>query len=127
VQLRRGSVPGQEKSGIVSPFTLISDTTWHSACQLFDIPDGRVLPIRVEGENLLLFRRANVVSCFRDECAHLGLPIHDGDIREGILTCPHHGFRYDLTNGSCLTAPDVRLRGDAVRVVAGQVEVNLSK
>jgi Fe-S cluster biogenesis protein NfuA len=35
-------------------------------------------------------------------------------------------FQYDLSSGECLTAPEVRLRSHAVRVVGRRVEVRLS-
>ncbi len=76
---------------------------------------------------MILARRAGVVTCFQNACAHLGLTLDDGDLTEGIITCPHHGFRYDLATGECLTAPTVQLRPHAVRLVGSRIEVRLAR
>ena len=55
------------------------------------------------------------------------MAIHDGEIEDGIITCPYHQFRYDLATGECLTAPAVQLQAHAVRIVGTRVEVRLSK
>ena len=74
----------------------------------------------------MLSRQGAVVTCFQNACAHLGLRIDDGGIEDGIITCPHHDFRYDLASGECLTAPEVQLQSHAVRVIGGRVEVRLA-
>jgi nitrite reductase/ring-hydroxylating ferredoxin subunit len=97
------------------------------AARLNEIPQGGVLPLTLDGEKLLLYRQDAIVSCMRNACAHLGLPLDDGVVEDGIITCPFHGFRYDLASGECLTAPEVQLLPHAVRVIGDRVEVRLSK
>ena len=76
---------------------------------------------------MILSRRGGIVACYQNACAHLGMTIHDGEIEDGIITCPYHQFRYDLATGECLTAPTVQLQAHAVRIVGNRVEVRLSK
>lgn len=121
-------IGGSDESGVrfVSPFALGATGSWTSAGLLADIPEGSVLSITLAGEKVLLSRNGATVTCFQNACAHLGFPIHDGDVENGIITCPHHGFRYDLSSGECLTAPEVALQSHAVRVIGPRVEVRLS-
>lgn len=79
--------------------------------------------MKAAGARLLLARTGANVACFVNACVHLGLPLEDGDGRDGILTCPHHGFRYELESGGCLTAPQVQLQAVPVRIEAGRVLV----
>ena len=95
--------------------------------RLDEIPEGGIRALPLNGQKLLLFRRGSAVSCFQNACAHLGFPIHDGEIEDGIIACPHHGFRYDLSTGECLTAPEVQLQPHAVRVIGSRVEVRLAR
>jgi nitrite reductase/ring-hydroxylating ferredoxin subunit len=76
---------------------------------------------------VLLSREGDRVSCLDNACAHLGMPLVMGAIADGTLTCPHHGFRYRLDTGECLTAPEVQLKVHAVRVVASRVQVRLEE
>jgi nitrite reductase/ring-hydroxylating ferredoxin subunit len=68
-----------------------------------------------------------MVSCVDNVCAHLGMPLEMGEVRDGILTCPYHGFQYLLETGECMTVPEVQLKVHAVRVVGDKVEVRLEK
>lgn len=117
------------KSGsvqFVSPFALTQGGDWQFAAELDAIPEGGVLRVDLAGADVFLSRNGRVVSCFENACAHLGMHIHDGEISDGILACPHHGFEYDLRSGECLTAPEVQLQSHAVRVIANKVEVRLA-
>jgi Fe-S cluster biogenesis protein NfuA/nitrite reductase/ring-hydroxylating ferredoxin subunit len=120
---------GSEESGVrfVSPFALGDKGNWVAAGLLSEIPEGSVRSTIIGGEKVLLSRNGAGVTCFQNACAHLGFPIHDGEIENGIITCPHHGFRYDLSSGECLTAPEVQLQSHAVRVIGPRVEVRISK
>lgn len=120
---------GSEESGVrfVSPFGLGDNGNWVAAGLMSEIPDGSVRLTVIGGEKVLLSRNGASVTCFQNACAHLGLPIHDGEIENGIITCPHHGFQYDLSSGECLTAPEVQLQSHAVRVIGPRVEVRISK
>jgi nitrite reductase/ring-hydroxylating ferredoxin subunit/Fe-S cluster biogenesis protein NfuA len=111
----------------VSPFALAAGGQWHYAAKLPDVPEGGIKALTLEGEKILLSRRGSIVTCFQNACAHLGLALDDGDVEDGIITCPFHGFRYDLSSGECLTAPAVQLQPHAVRVVGSRIEVRLQK
>jgi nitrite reductase/ring-hydroxylating ferredoxin subunit len=45
-----------------------------------------------------------------DRCPHLGFPLHQGTVENGLLTCHWHHARFDLVSGSTLDpwADDVR-------------------
>lgn len=110
----------------ISPFALNARGNWIAAGLLSDIPEGSLRATTIGGEKVLLSRNGASVTCFQDACAHLGFEIHDGEVEGGIITCPHHGFQYDLGSGECLTAPEVQLQPHAVRVIGNRVEVRIS-
>ncbi len=114
---------GPTKANFTSPF--VETGKWSLAINLDAIPDGGIASATIQGEPLLFSRRSDVVTCFRDACAHLGLPVSTGSIAEGRITCPHHGFQYDLMTGECMTAPEVQLRPVPVRLVGNRVEIRL--
>jgi Fe-S cluster biogenesis protein NfuA/nitrite reductase/ring-hydroxylating ferredoxin subunit len=100
---------------------------WEEVCALDEIPDGGILTRTLSGREVLLYRRAHTVSCFDNACAHMGMPLDGGELREGTLQCPHHGFTYTLDTGECLTVPEVQLRVHAVKVTDALVRVRLAK
>lgn len=110
----------------ISPFALGAQGDWLAACAVSEIPEGGVRAMELAGEKVLLSRQGVAVTCFQNACAHLGLPLDQGVVEGGIITCPHHDFQYDLASGECLTAPEVQLQAHAVRVTGRRVEVRLS-
>ena len=122
-----GNGAAADRLHFVSPFAGNGDGEWRAAGALAEIPDGGVRTLTLCGEKLILHRRDTVVSCLENACAHLGLPLDDGKVEDGIITCPYHGFRYDLASGECLTAPEVQLQVHPVRVIGERVEVKLHR
>jgi phenylpropionate dioxygenase-like ring-hydroxylating dioxygenase large terminal subunit len=50
------------------------------------------------GEKMVFWRDGTgQVNCLRDMCAHRGVALSEGQIHEGRLQCPFHGFEYDAT------------------------------
>lgn len=111
----------------ISPFAIDAVGHWLPAGTLAEIPEGGIRKLQLNDQNLLLSRQGAVVTCFQNSCAHLGFPLHDGAVADGIITCPYHHFEYDLGTGECLTAPEVQLQPHAVRVIGQNVEVRLAR
>ncbi len=122
-----GASCSKDSLRFVSPFALGAVDGWHLVCRLDEIPQGGILAQVVGGENVILSRQGAVVSCFQNACAHLGMELDGGEIDQGVLTCPYHGFEYDLATGECLTAPEVQLQQHAVKVSGNRVEVRLAR
>ena len=108
---------GAERGGVrfISPFALGAEGSWLFAASLADIPEGGVRAMDARRrERVLLSRQGAVVACFQNACAHLGLPLDAGEIADGVLTCPHHEFQYDLVERRM---PD--RAGSAIAVACG--------
>lgn len=61
---------------------------------------GKPQQIKVCGETLVLIRDAGRAYALHDRCPHRGVPLSQGRQEfPGTLTCPYHGWTYDLTDG----------------------------
>jgi nitrite reductase/ring-hydroxylating ferredoxin subunit len=60
------------------------------------------LLVRVAGRELRLFELDGEIRAHPTLCPHRGGPLGDVAIDDGCLTCPWHGYRYDLRSGRCL-------------------------
>lgn len=110
-----------------SPFANYKSDGWQFALKLGELHDGETTSRELDGQSVLLSRFGDQVTCFANHCAHMGMALDGGEIIDGVITCPYHGFRYALDSGECLTAPEVQLQPHAVRVVGDRVEVRLTK
>jgi len=63
-----------------------------------------VKPVRLLGENLVLFKKQNAYGLIDRHCAHRGADLAYGRLEEGGLRCSFHGWLYDVT-GKCLETP----------------------
>lgn len=111
----------------ISPFALKTEAGWKAVLHLDEIPDKGVRAMELDGQSLLVSRQGERVTCFLNACAHMGMPLDMGEVSGGVITCPYHGFRYDLSSGECLTVPEVQLVPVAVRVVGSTVQVRLNE
>lgn len=123
----RTSSNGETTVHFISPFALHAKAGWVDAGELADIPEGGVTQRTVKDRSVLLSRRGSSVSCFDNQCAHLGMPLEMGKVQDGVITCTYHGFQYLLETGECLTAPEVQLKVHAVRVTGSRVQVRLEE
>ncbi len=73
---------------------------WRSE-DLKDIPQG----LKILGEELVLFRDdRNRIGLIGLHCPHRGASLEYGDLEEGGIRCPYHGWLYDV-EGNCLEQP----------------------
>ena len=79
---------------------------------LDEVPAGRPTRVDLEGIRIVLARVGDVVHACSDVCAHQGGPLSEGKLNGIRLTCPWHGWMYDVRTGQCLFPG----RGDAVTV-----------
>ncbi len=122
-----GLVNGESTVHFISPFALHAKAGWVEAGDITDILEGGVVPVTIKNRAVLLSKRGGSVSCFDNQCAHLGMPLEMGTVEDGVITCPYHGFQYLLQTGECLTAPEVQLKVHAVRVTGTRVQVRLEE
>ena len=78
---------------------------WHPVATSEAVGDH---PIRCEllEEQLVVFRIDGRVAAFRDLCIHRGTALSLGWVSEGVLTCPYHGWQYDV-EGKCVHIPSL--------------------
>jgi len=118
---------GAQVVRFVSPFARQQDAGWADVCALGELEEGEVATRMVEGRDVLLYRKGDTVSCLDNACAHMGMPLDGGQVEDGTLRCPYHGFVYLLETGECLTVPEVQLAVHAVKVVGQRVSVRLRR
>ncbi len=99
---------------------------WHRLDDITVLPDGVPVMRMVDNYPVLLHRNGNSVSALSDRCSHLSGPLHEGEVRDGTVSCPWHGSTFTLTDGTVAagpaTSPQPCFR---TRVVDGHIEISL--
>lgn len=60
------------------------------------------------------------------ECRHMRGLLLEGKIEGTTVTCPWHGWQYDLSTGQCLTVPWAHLRRYNCKIVNDWVMIDIS-
>ena len=69
---------------------------WHPIAAVQDLDADPVRPVRLLGENLVLFRsERGELGLIGDRCAHRGISLAYGVPQENGLRCAYHGWTYD--------------------------------
>jgi len=75
------------------------------AGSLADVPAGRPGLRVLGGVRVVLARVGERVYAVGDSCAHRGGPLSEGRLAGARLTCPWHGWSYDVRTGQCAFPP----------------------
>lgn len=71
-----------------------------------DIPRGEGRVFEVNGRQIAVFNCDGAFYAIDNKCEHQGGPLADGDIDGTTVTCPWHGWVYDVTTGASEDDPD---------------------
>jgi len=90
---------------------------------LDELPPGGALEVEHEGRIYALFHVDGVISAIDGICPHQGGPLADGPVEGTMVSCPWHGWEFDVRTGkttlnSKLKQPvfEVRVEGPDILV-----------
>src|SRR5262249_55279376 len=89
------------------------------------VPADRGLTVRVGEREIALFNVDGAIYALDAQCPHRGGPLGEGTMKDGHITCPLHGWEFDLKTGACLDNPERPVACFATRVVDGQVQIRV--
>jgi nitrite reductase/ring-hydroxylating ferredoxin subunit len=72
---------------------------------------------------VVVIRSSQGITAFHDRCPHAEWPLSEGEVANGILECPGHGWRFDIATGQCLNSPIYRLTSFAVMICDDRVRI----
>ena len=91
-----------------------------------DFMPGRGRMVIVDGRHVALFRLGDEFHAIDNLCLHRGGPLCDGPIAEGVVTCPWHGWSYEIRTGTMVQDPRVGVSRHEVKVDGGEVSIRLT-
>lgn len=91
-----------------------------------EIPPGTIREFQVDGKPMALANVGGSYYAIDNTCLHRGGPLGQGVLEGGVVTCPWHGWQFDVTSGKIPANPavgvscyKVEVRGDDVWVECG--------
>ncbi len=106
---------------------VMTEAKWVRAFPVNEVAVGATKLFRHASQQVAVFRLgAETFYAVDNRCPHEGYPLLQGQVKECVLTCAWHNFKFDLRDGRCvLGGEDVRTF--PVRIVGADVEVDVAE
>lgn len=99
--------------------------TYHRVGSLAELQSGKPTKATIAGKRVAAFLVNGSVVTTNGRCPHAHGPLHEGEVEGTTLTCPWHGWSFDLRNGACEEDPDLVLEIFESKVEGDDIMVRL--
>lgn len=71
-----------------------------------DVPLGKSLTVHLnDGRQIVLFNSSGEIYALENICPHMGGPLGEGEFDNCLVTCPWHGWQFNVKTGECINVP----------------------
>ncbi|MGC2673102.1 MAG: Rieske 2Fe-2S domain-containing protein [Candidatus Acidiferrum sp.] len=95
------------------------------AAKVAEVPSGTIHQFQVEGKPVALANVAGNFYAINDVCVHRGGPLGEGELEGKVVTCPWHGWQYDVTSGKVIQNPSMGVSCYPTEVRGDEIFVNI--
>jgi nitrite reductase (NADH) small subunit len=101
----------------------MADGSFVTVARLEDLPTGTLRTVTVGEEDVTLAHCDGAVYAVQGHCLHLQGPLGEGHLEGCVLTCPWHGWQYDVRTGENEFDLAIKLEQYDVQVEDGEIRV----
>jgi toluene monooxygenase system ferredoxin subunit len=98
---------------------------FHRAMEREALWAGEMVSVAIAGRRVLLIDLEGEVVAYPDRCCHQGVPLSQGKLAGGVLTCSAHGWQYDARTGRGCNPTGIVLTRLAVEIRGADIWVEL--
>ncbi len=88
-----------------------------------EIPTGTGKVVEAGGKTIAVFNCEGSFYAVDNTCKHRGGPLGEGSLSGKTVTCPWHGWEYDVSTGACAMDASITVQKFAVKVEGDDVLV----
>ena len=87
-----------------------------------EIPEGKSIVVKgPDGQEIALYKWEGEIFALINTCLHMGGPLGEGEVENAIVTCPWHGWQFDIRSGACENMPGEEARCVQIQVVKDEI------
>ena len=90
-----------------------------------EIPVGSGKVVEVGGKTVAIFNCEGAFYAIDNTCKHRGGPLGEGSLSNTTVTCPWHGWEYDVTTGECAMDRSIKVQKFDVKVEGDDILVSV--
>jgi nitrite reductase/ring-hydroxylating ferredoxin subunit len=95
------------------------------AAKVSEVPPGTIREFQVDGKSVALANVEGQFHAINNICVHRGGPLGDGPLEGAVVTCPWHGWQYDVRTGKVGQSPTMGVDCYPVEVRADEVFIDV--
>ena len=90
-----------------------------------DLKPGENKVVNVDGTDVALFNVDGEFFAISNTCLHRGGPLGEGFLEGDVVSCPWHGWRYNVKTGQNVMLPTAKVASYAVKIEGDDVLVSI--
>ena len=94
-----------------SPDNLIRQASWHEIVDANNLAAGETRFLTIDKKGFFVHKNeSGSILIFDQRCPHQATAITGEALEDKTLSCPKHGWKFDITNGECIDQGDKPLK-----------------
>ena len=90
-----------------------------------EIPPGTGKVVEAGGKTLAVFNCEGTFYAVDNTCKHRGGPLGEGSLSGTSVTCPWHGWEYDVTSGECAMDASIKVPSLPVTIQGNEIFISV--
>ncbi|NKB80470.1 MAG: Rieske 2Fe-2S domain-containing protein [Nitrospirales bacterium] len=90
-----------------------------------DVMPGKGIVAEVNGKSIAVFNVEGMLYAIDNTCVHRGGPLGEGDLDGEVVSCPWHGWEYNVKTGACVNNPSACVVSYPVQIDGSDVKVEV--
>ncbi len=90
-----------------------------------DVAPGTGIVAEIDEKSLAVFNVNGDYRVIDNTCVHRGGPLGEGDLEGETVSCPWHGWEYNVKTGACTNNPAACVKSYEVIVEGSDIKVKI--
>jgi NAD(P)H-dependent nitrite reductase small subunit len=74
-------------------------------CKVNELPSGKAKRVSINGKDIAVFNSEGNFYAIQNMCPHKAWSLSEGEVEGTTVTCPGHGWMFDLKTGNGVSTP----------------------
>ena len=96
-----------------------------SVAKKADIPVGSGKTVQIDGTPVAVFNVDGNFYVVDNTCVHQGGPLGEGTLDGSVVTCPWHGWQYDVKTGVNTSNPQAKVKSYPIKIEGDDILISL--
>ncbi len=103
------------------------DSTWVFAIEENKLQKDDANMVFPKGLPVLIIKRAGEIYAISNKCVHMACGLAGGMLKDYIIKCPCHDWRYDIRTGEFLDAKEIKLQVYEWKLSDGKIFIKIGE